>query len=147
VAPLFTLICNAQLYAADNQLNGQKVIEISDLRPVYYRDSVGVGFYLYYRGKDQTIVDFGVTLKPFDSYGLLVIGRNRRNVPALLKLEGAISPMREPVWLEWPNIWASKDVNCVEIQSLKVVFEDGQQEFYFRDIDKIIPEQANRCTK
>ena len=124
-----------------------QVIELSDIRPIYRQGMVGVGLYFNFIDETRSIVDLGITVKPYDSYGLLVIGKFRENVPALLKLNGTVSVMAEPVWLEWEKIWKDPNVTCVELQSVKVVYDDGSQEFYFRNLKEIAGEGLPSCRK
>lgn len=125
----------------------QQAVKMSDVRPIYRQGMVGVGLFFNYTDDKRSIVDLGITVKPYDSYGLLVIGKFRENVPALIKLDGTVSAMGEPVWLEWERIWKDPNVTCVEVQSVKVVYDDGTQEFFFRNIRDVLGADMPSCRK
>jgi hypothetical protein len=64
----------------------------------------------------------------YDDAGNIVRARKSRDHSAYLRVAGPIMPGQRSLGNAWKNTWAKHSVQCVDIDSVEIVFSDGSVE-------------------
>lgn len=64
----------------------------------------------------------------YDSAGNIIRARKSRDHSAYLRVAGPIMPGQRSLGNAWKNTWAKHNVQCVDIDSVEIVFSDGSVE-------------------
>lgn len=84
----------------------------------------------------------------YDSQGRVVRAKKTNRPNAWLRVAGPFEPFKPAGDHKWDKIWQSKDLACIEVEGVEIIYMDGANEYYneSRLGDILDPGLNNSCT-